>query len=635
MKRMSRLLRRRRPPADPAVPAVAIVAVVVLVALLAVGGCTRSSSRGSDGAGSGEPDAVAVPEVDTRSPSLRPEGLALAAAARLEATAPRYRLAARLDPATGQVDATMVVTIVLPEGNEALRFRVLPNLASLNSGFRLGAAQVGGRTVAPSLDRTVLTLARPPGRAGTQVDVTIAFAYQVPEAPPPNPLAVALGALGALGGPGSPGDGLGKDGLSAAGVGLLARHPDALVLGHWFPTYLTPGLAADPEPDGFGDIGNFPAAYFAVHVVVPVGWEVVTGGVRTLGPERNGDRVSVVEQGAGLRDFGLYVGRAVRALTTEAGGVTLRVSVPAGSAASPEQVAADARRALDTFQAAFGPYPWEELDVVGVPLGAAIGGMEWPGMVWISTDVLAGGVPGLGDLGSLFGGTLSGLAGGTGGGLGELLASTREFVIAHEVSHQWWHALVGSDSIGAPVVDEPLAQFSSCLYWERAHGAAAGQRICDLQVAAQYQMMRFLGQPDSPADRPSGDFASALQYTGVIYGKAPGFYQAARRLMGDDALLSGLRRYAADHAFGTAQPADLLAALRQAAPSQSLALEGLWRRWIQEAHGDADLGTSPTSVLGPLAANNPLGGLNGLAGLGDLGAIGELLGQLAADPPRR
>jgi hypothetical protein len=28
-----------------------------------------------------------------------------------------------------------------------------------------------------------------------------------------------------------------------------------------------------------------------------------------------------------------------------------------------------------------------------------------------------------------------------------------------EVGHQWRHALVGNDSIRAPVVDEPLAQF--------------------------------------------------------------------------------------------------------------------------------------------------------------------------------
>ena len=94
-------------------------------------------------------------------------------------------------------------------------------------------------------------------------------------------------------------------------------------------------------------------------------------------------------------------------------------------------------------------------------------------MIWIEAGTFGGGIPGLGDLGDIFEDLdleeifedlgledLEGLGG---------FSSTREFVIAHEVAHQWWHAMVGNDSISAPVVDEPLAQFSACVHFEQAH----------------------------------------------------------------------------------------------------------------------------------------------------------------------
>jgi hypothetical protein len=582
-----------------------VAAAVVACLLLAA--CT-SSGGGSDTAAARRDAPVGVD-----SPSLTAAGRDLARTAGLEAEAPRYRLSARVDPEDGRVEGTATVDVpVAAEG--PLLFRVFPNLPALATGFRLGTVRVGGREVDAALDRALLRVPVPPGPAGPRLEVGIDFSYQVPETEPGNPL---LDALGALGG----------EGLAPAAIGLLARHPGGLALGHWFPTYLSPGTEADPEPGGFGDIGNFPAAFFSARFEVPRGWEVVTGGVaRESG--RAGDRSFFVEEGAGLRDLAAYVGRDLRQVTVPGDGVEVRVLAPAGSTAPLEEVAAETRRSLAAFQSGFGPYPWTQLDVVGVPLGSAVGGMEWPGMVWISADIMAGGIPGFGSevLGGL--GSLVALL----GGAGELFTTLREFVIAHEVAHQWWHALVGNDSITAPVVDEPLAQFSACLYWEQAHGAAEGRRVCDLQVPAQYRVMRALGQPDAPADQPTEAFVSSLQYGGVVYGKAPGFYQAARSVVGDEALLAGLRGYVATHAFGVARPADLLAALQAAAPDHAAALEGLWRRWIQEAHGDADLGVDGAGAgdIGGLGAlGGLLGGASGLGGIG--GGLEQLLGPGGAE----
>ena len=129
-----------------------------------------------------------------------------------------------------------------------------------------------------------------------------------------------------------------------------------------------------------------------------------------------------------------------------------------------------AAESVTALGAAFGPYPWTELDVVAVPLGSSVGGMEWPGMVWIESTIFEGGVPGLGDLGGsrrrhrgVRGQPRRSATCSDVGDIGLQLSTIREWTVAHEVGHMWWHTLVGNDSITEPVIDEPLAQHAACL----------------------------------------------------------------------------------------------------------------------------------------------------------------------------
>jgi hypothetical protein len=222
--------------------------------------------------------------------------------------------------------------------------------------------------------------------------------------------------------------------------------------------------------------------------------------------------------------------------------------------------------------------------------------------VWITSDIFAGQLPGLGDLGGL--GALGDMLGSKGlegllGGIGgEQVSTMREFTIAHEVAHQWWHAMVGNDSITSPAFDEPLAQFSACTYWTWAHGAAAGERVCDLHINAQYKAMRQLGNEDAAADRPSAAFSSSLQYGGVVYGKAPLFYRKLSDLIGREAELAALRAFVRRHLFQQVSTDNLLAAFKEATPDKAADIDALWQRWFHEAHGDEDLGVTAGAAGG-------------------------------------
>jgi hypothetical protein len=285
------------------------------------------------------------------------------------------------------------------------------------------------------------------------------------------------------------------------------------------------------------------------------------------------------------------------------------VTAPDGSEGSDEVLAA-AAASVDALSEAFGTYPWTELDVVATPLGASVGGMEWPGMVWIEPTIFGGGIPGMGDLGGLgelgdlseiFGdlddlgelGELGEILGGAGGGdlfgdIGLMAETVREWTVAHEVGHQWWHAVVGNDSLTEAVIDEPLAQHSACVV-ERALRGGQAEDVCAVHTAGQYTQMRTLmGIEDAAADRPTEEFDSSMQYGAVVYGKAPGLYRELEARYGVDAATDALAGFVSEYAFDQVTPDELRAHLGDALGDPA-GVDALWTRWMEEPHGDEDL----------------------------------------------
>ncbi len=536
-----------------------------------------------------------LPEIGVDSPSLSDPGRRLAAGAALVDRAPRYHVDALVEPEAGKVEADLVAS--LPAGSEPLRFRVFPNQPGLDAGFHLRGVEVDGRAVEPDLDRSLLTLERPPGGSDEPVVVTMAFSFTVPVTD------LGTDPSSVLGGDGS--------GLDPAEIGLLGRHGGGLSLGHWFPVWLRPEAHGEADPDGFGDIANFPAANFTSRLDVPAGWQLFSGGVNTDRRQEGGRTIST-EEGVGLRDLsdlpGTRTWRPKRSTST--GSPCGWWARPATPTCSPRWSRSRRRRSR-SWPTPSGPIPWSELDVIDVPLGSGVGGMEWPGAIWIETATFGGGIPGMAGLEGLLGGdgssgvagTLEELLGGMAGG--GAAGSLRSFIVAHEVAHQWWHALVGNDSITAPVVDEPLAQFSACHYL-RVRSPQDGDDHCALHTGGQYQTLRGLGQADAPADQATDRFSSSLQYGAVVYGKAPGFYEELSDLAGEEALLGALRSYVEANAFAIATPDDLRTALRRTAPDRADEIDALWVRWLEQAHGDEDIGAGA-----PLGADLGAGGWAG------------------------
>ena len=218
-------------------------------------------------------------------------------------------------------------------------------------------------------------------------------------------------------------------------------------------------------------------------------------------------------------------------------------------------------------------------------------------------------------------GALGALLGGAGGNpMTGMMDSMLEFVVAHEVAHQWWHGIVGSDARRHPFVDESLAQFSAMVYLEDRYGAERAEREGARQVAGNYHMMRLQGGEDASVDQPASDFANETAYAGIVYGKGPYMYPALRDALGGDLFFRQMRGYVNDHRFRVAAPRALFD--RMATGRHARRVRQIERHWLEETHGDADLGEADMNQMlqGWMGEASGLGGmlqqLQGVTGQG-------------------
>jgi hypothetical protein len=375
----------------------------------------------------------------------------------------------------------------------------------------------------------------------------------------------------------------------AGDYGLLAESDGVASLANFYPVIARRdnGSWVRSEGSTLGDLGAGGLSHVRVSVVAPADVRVVSSGITTgtkpIESDDAGARHEVDIVAALVRDFALLASHRFETASQKVGEIEVRSHYVADDAKSGRRVLDAAARSLAVFERRFGRYPYADLDVVEAPLVGGAGGVEFSGLVTVASMLYR---PMLAD-GPL--GMLSGLLGGAQAKqVDEITDSMLEFVTAHEVAHQYWPGLVGSDSRTHPWADEALAQYSALVYFEDRHGAKRAELEGERQVLANYQMMRLLGKPDGKVDRAADAFDSEIAYAGLVYGKAPFFFRELRKTVGDDAFFAALRAHVAEHRMKTAPPRALIDRLSKGEKGD--AVKKLARRWLDEAHGDADLG---------------------------------------------
>ncbi len=312
-------------------------------------------------------------------------------------------------------------------------------------------------------------------------------------------------------------------GKDVGNYGEFALKDNVLALAGFYPTlvvYDDQGWHLE-RPSLQGDVLYADASLYDVSLTAPAALTVVaTGETRARTANADGS-VSWRLVGGPMRDFNIVASANYRKVSQQVGDIVVNSYAVAADAEGGKEALGWAAAALTTYQAAFGPFPYRELDVAETPTSA--GGIEYPGMIVVAAGLYR--------------------------------APTRrvnfEAATAHEVSHQYWYNVVGDDQLNNPWLDEAMAQYSTELYFAGQYGEAG---------ASAYETQDFQGRWDRVKDeaKPIGLTVSAYtgdEYSGIVYGRGPLFLLALEKRIGKDKMATFLQRYYREYAWRIATPA--------------------------------------------------------------------------------
>lgn len=543
--------------------------------------------------------AASAQEEELLAASLRPIGRA-----ELEANlAPLQNLPlsyveAELDPAAARVQGRLrlVVRNREPRPWSEVVLRVYPN-AQKGAQLKVDDVQVDGVKAALRAHGSVVVIAAEV-QPRAQAVITLSFRGQLRQlkndalVQTDEVLAQLAPGLAALQGRPRTADG-----------GTFAVGPLGATLAGWYPQLAARARGAwdCEEVSGIGDASHADPGAAIVSLSVPKGWRVFGAG-NALGQHAVSATTEVAGfAAAGIRGaLGLIASPLYSSVNQEWNGVEVR-AVSMHDQPGAQALISCARTALSSLQRRFGPYPWRSLTLAEASLAGGAGGAELPGL-------------------SLVAQTLASPNGAASG--------VFEFTCYHEIAHQWWQALVGSDPRRSPWVDEALAQYSAILVLEDAHGGgeagrAAAEQALQTWIALSYQGMRMSNVQDGKVARPASDFKSAVSYAGLVYGKAPLFFDEARKSMGAEAFDAACKAYRNAWAFREAGASSWLAAAQRFGSARDLA--ALERHWWEEPHGDDDIRPPDAlSVMEGLGGGGPDGFAQFMRSLHDQGGDAQV-----------
>jgi hypothetical protein len=524
-----------------------------------------------------------APEVQLGLKALRPgEQARLEKAVGPVAHLPLYRADLTVDVAHRKVVGKVALTWhVTGEPLDEVLLRTTPNAAHADAVTLLNAAVNGQAAVLEHPDATLWRVKLPvEAVAGTAVVIEVSLQAALPTLVPDAELP-DYGAFGA------------SDAFASL-VGVLPMVPPTKPNGELFS-----------PPSGMGDLSAFAPSAFMVSVAAPSGMQVVMPGVALGEVPEKGGRVRFTNAIVGARDFPVFVARGLQKLTGSAGDVTVEAYVGKDDAQG-RAVLEHAVYAVKELHRRLGPAPHQVLRVVEAPLGKGAGGMEFPGLITVSRMLVTGAADPLSALGLGDAAANPAVVAMVKPMLKDLLRSSLEFTVLHEVAHQYFACLIGSDAVDEPVADEPLTQHMALLLLEWRRGKKAANDVRDGQVKMAYQMWRLMGGADSRANQPTGAFSSSTQYAGIVYGKAPLLFDAQRKLVGEEAWERTLRAYVEQYRYRWVTSRTLTDLAGKVTPGRARALDELRRRWFEEAHGDEDVGTLDLEKLfGDLGSGGP------------------------------
>ncbi len=405
---------------------------------------------------------------------------------------------------------------------DAIVFRLYPNMTASGGSMVVYEVTVAGQPVEPKFTERDTVLIVPldtPLAPGEAVEMTLQFATAA------------------------------ERGIYA-GYGVYGYHYDTYAGAEWFP--LLSVYEADRgwwtlRPVTWGDQVYSETSLFETRLTVPEAFRLAFSGVE-LDTTDNGDGTKTVHYASGpMRNSMLVAGAGYGVLTGYMDDIAINVYFWPGGESAAEDALSIALDAMRVNNAAYGPYPFNELDVVETFVYTA---MEHPGMITVANRWWERGNPNL------------------------------EYGTVHEIGHQWFFSLVGNNQVEHPWIDESLTVYTEYYYTRAIYGEDAArdwlQRYRD-----RYNQYRSSGAPDLVLNLPVSAYVDN-NYGSIIYGKGPLFYTELERMIGREAFEEAVRLYFERNRYGVAESKDILDAFEEVTGQD---LDAFFYRWVGEFEG--------------------------------------------------
>lgn len=290
----------------------------------------------------------------------------------------------------------------------------------------------------------------------------------------------------------------------------------------------------------YSDVSNY-----NVTLSVPNSYKVASTGVQNK-VEFGTNTSTYTISAKCVRDFAFVMSEKFEVSTQEVDGTVVSYYYYEDNANKANlQAGVDA---VKTFNNLFGKYPYETLSIVKTNF--VHGGMEYPNLVYISD---------------------------------ESEGADYQNVIVHEIAHQWWYGVVGSNAFKHPWLDEGLTEYSTVLFYEENpdYGVDTKQLIKNSNnsyVTFVELYKDVLGKVDTSMNRSLNKYNTEPEYVYITYVKGMLLFDNLCQVVGKNNFIDGLKNYYSTYALQNVTPEHFVNIMEKTCKME---LKGYVNSWVE------------------------------------------------------
>lgn len=205
------------------------------------------------------------------------------------------------------------------------------------------------------------------------------------------------------------------------------------------------------------------------------------------------------------RTFAVSISPSYSLLEDESDGVKIRAYAFNGYEEQNQTVLKNAIEAVELFTELFGPLPHASVSIIQADF---LDGMEFDGLYFVSKGFY-----------DLYDGTVKGYL---------------SLITVHEMAHQWWFGVVGSDQAMEPWLDESMATFAELQYIEYYYP----------DLTDWWWLYRVnIYEPEGQINLSIYEYPSYIAYRNAVYLRGAAYLYEFRSQLGVGEFNEGMRRY--------------------------------------------------------------------------------------------